>query len=304
MPASGARPMSGTPEAGTGYYLGIDAGGSHCRARLVDGAGRVLGEANSGPANTGLGLAALAATLHAAATAAYTAAGLPANAMRQTSAGVGVAGLSRSGAREWLEAADWPFARIAFATDAAIASLGVHGGADGAVLILGTGSVAQMTVAGRSWTIGGYGFPISDEGSGAALGLSAMRHALRALDGRTVKTPLAAAITDRFDHDPIRAIAWMDGATPRDYAELAPLVIAHAEANDTIARSIVEDAAGHIERFIETIFAAGAPRCALAGGLAPHMRPWLRARTLALLSDPVGDALDGALHLAGYAAAR
>ena len=292
--------MSEQPEAGAvSYYLGIDAGGTNCRARLADAWGKVLGSGDSGPANTGLGFEALTATLIEAAGRAFSDAGLGFDRAAHTAAGIGIAGLSRNGARDFLEATEWPFARVAFATDAVIANLGAHSGADGAALILGTGSVAQLAFAGQSRTIGGYGFPISDEGSGAALGLSAMRHALRALDGRTVKTPLSAAITARFEHDPVRAISWMDHATPRDYAEFAPLVMDHAEADDAIARSIVENAAGHIERFIETIFAAGAPRCALVGGLSARMRPWLRARTLRLLTEPSGDALDGALILAG-----
>lgn len=281
------------------WFLGVDAGGTNSRARLCDISGAVRGSGSSGPANTGLGLDALFETLLTAAREAFAAGNLPPDEMARTSAGIGIAGLSRRGAREWLEAAPWPFARVAFASDAAIANIGAHAGEDGATLSLGTGSVALLSIGGATRTIGGYGFPISDEGSGAALGLSAMRHALRALDGRTVRTALSTAITARFDHDPVRAVAWMDEATPRDYAAFAPVVMDHAEADDPIARSIVEDAANHIERFIETIFAAGAPRCALAGGLAPRMRPWLRERTLRLLSEPRGDALDGALRLAG-----
>jgi glucosamine kinase len=94
----------------------------------------------------------------------------------------------------------------------------------------------------------------------------------------------------------------MDAATPKDYAAFAPLVMDYAENNDAIARSIVEDAAQHIERFIETIFARGAVRCALAGGLALRIKPWLRARTVARLTDAISDPLDGALLLAGLAA--
>jgi glucosamine kinase len=284
------------------WFLGVDAGGTNSRARLTDASGAVRGVGSCGPANTGLGLDALHETLLTATREAFAAGGVPFEEMARTSAGMGVAGLSRSGAREWLEAAPWPFARTAFATDAVIANLGAHAGEDGATLILGTGSVALLSFDGETRAIGGYGFPISDEGSGAALGLSAMRHALRALDGRTVRTALSTAITERFDHDPVRAVAWMDAATPRDYAAFAPVVMDHADADDAIARSIVEDAAGHIERFIETIFAAGAPRCALVGGLAPRMRSWLRERTLRLLSEPRGDALDGALRLAGLSA--
>lgn len=278
-------------------YLGIDAGGSQCRARLVDAAGTVLGIGKSGPANARIGMARLRETLMEAADAACES--LPHDAIATISAGLGIAGISRAGVSEQLASLDLPWASVRFATDAAIANLGAHGGRDGAILVIGTGSIAHVQVDGRSFTIGGYGFPISDEGSGAALGLSAMRHALRALDGRTGQTPLADAVADGFDHDTAKAIAWMDAATPRDYAALAPLVMDHAERDDRIARSIIEDAALHIERFIATIFARGAPRCALAGGLAPRMRPWLRARTVARLSEPIGDPLDGALLLAG-----
>ena len=285
--------------AGFSYFIGVDAGGSHCRARLVDPSGAVLGVGKTGPANTGLGLEAVCRAVMRACDAAFDDASLDRAEAARTSAGVGIAGLSRSGARDRLDHAAFPFAKVVLATDAEIANLGAHRGQDGAILIMGTGSVAQITVGGGSHTLGGYGFPISDEGSGAALGLSAMRHALRALDGRTLKTPLSTAITERFGHDPVQAIAWMDQATPGDYAQFAPIVMHHAEADDPIARSIVESAAQHIERFVETIFEQGAPRCSLMGGLSQSMVPWLRKRTLDRLSPPLDDALSGALYLAG-----
>lgn len=286
----------------TQVFLGVDAGGSNCRCRLVDATGRVIATAQAGPANAGLGLEALEATLRDVTDRAVRTAGLNAAEIAGIRAAMGIAGISRPGVRAALEALPFPFASTVFDTDAGIANLGAHGGGDGAILIIGTGSIAQVRVQGQSFRIGGYGFPISDEGSGAALGLSAMRHALRALDGRTRATPLSTAVTERFDHDVARAIAWMDQATPRDYGSFAPLVMAYAEADDVIARSIVEDAAGHIERFIETIFERGATRCALLGGLSQAMMPWLRARTVARLSEPLGDALDGALYLAGLPA--
>lgn len=284
------------------FYLGIDAGGSHCRARLTDDAGRVIGTGATGPANARIGIEKLRATLDEAIGQATAAAGLTVADRRHIHAGMGIAGISRPGARAALDTLDLPFASVAFATDAVIANLGAHRGGDGAILILGTGSIAQLRVGGVDLAIGGYGFPISDEGSGAALGLSAVRHALRALDGRSARTPLGNAVADLFAHQVPQAIAWMDRATPRDYAAIAPLVMDHAEAGDTIARSIVEDAAQHVERFIETIFERGAPDCALMGGLAPRLRPWLRARTVARLVEPAGDALDGALLLAGLPA--
>ncbi|TPG49357.1 BadF/BadG/BcrA/BcrD ATPase family protein [Sphingomonas glacialis] len=282
------------------YYLGIDAGGSNCRARLIDTRGMVIGEGRAGAANARVGIEALYATLKDTADQAVAQAGLGSAERATIQAGMGIAGISRTGVLDALAALDFGFADVAYATDAQIANLGAHAGQDGAILIIGTGSAAQLRVAGREFTIGGYGFPISDEGSGAALGLSAMRHALRALDGRTRQTPLSIAVTERFEHDTAKAIAWMDQATPRDYGTFAPLVMDYAEAGDTIARSIVEQAANHIERFIETIFERGATRCTLVGGLAPRIRPWLRARTVDRLSPALGDSLDGALRLAGY----
>ncbi|PTQ08222.1 ATPase [Sphingomonas oleivorans] len=284
----------------TAYFLGIDAGGSHCRSRLVDSTGNILGTGKSGPANARIGIERLHGALLETCAQAIEAAGLTTEALPTISAGFGIAGISRPGVCEQLEALSFPYARVRFETDAAIANLGAHCGADGAILVIGTGSIAFVRIGDTSFSIGGYGFPISDEGSGAALGLSAVRHALRALDGRTKPTALSSAVTARFDHQTPRVIAWMDQATPRDYAAFAPLVMDHADAGDEIARSIVEDAALHIERFIETIFERGAPRCALAGGLASRMRPWLRARTSAMLSEAQGDPLDGALLLAGY----
>lgn len=284
------------------YFLGIDAGGSHCRSRLVDERGTILGTGESGPANTRIGIERLHAVLSEVISQALSSAGLDAVQVADIRAGMGIAGITRTGMREQLAALPFPFTDIRFVTDATIANLGAHAGAEGATLIIGTGSVAEVRVGTTSFTIGGYGFPISDEGSGAALGLSAMRHALRALDGRSEVTPLSHAVTAGFGHDTARAVAWMDAATPKDYAAFAPLVMDYAENNDAIARSIVEDAAQHIERFIETIFARGAVRCALAGGLAMRIKPWLRARTVARLTDAVSDPLDGALLLAGLSA--
>jgi len=282
----------------TDLFLGVDAGGSHCRVRVTDAEGRVLGNAEGGPANTRMGIGPLHERLLSVTGEALRAAGIPEQRWHEVAAGMGIAGIRRPGMSTAIAGLDFPFAGIALDSDAAIANLGAHNGADGAILVLGTGSIGFGQVRGERFTVGGYGFPISDEGSGAALGLSAVRHALRALDGRTKRTPLSKEITERFEHDTTRVIAWMDQAVPADYASLAPLVMDYAERGDEIALSIVEDAVLHVERFIATIFARGAPRLALVGGLSTRLRPWLRVRTAERLSEPLGDPVSGALLLA------
>ncbi len=287
------------PEKSMAYFLGVDAGGSHCRARLVDGGGAVLGVGESGPANARIGLEALHAALTDVCAQATKAAGLDGAAIASIKAGMGIAGINRMGMKAQIQTLEFHFASVAYSSDSVIANLGAHMGGDGAILILGTGSIGLVKRGEDSFSIGGYGFPISDEGSGAALGLSAIRHALRALDGRTRPSPLSQAITKQFDNAIPRVIDWMDHAVPKDYASFAPLVMEYAENGDEIALSIVNDAALHIERFIDTIFARGATRCVLMGGLAQRIKPWLRARIVDRLSEPMGDALDGALLLAG-----
>jgi glucosamine kinase len=281
------------------FYLGVDAGGTASKSRLIDADGKVLGAGRAGPANTRIGIEALHAELLDVCQQATRAAGIADADLLSVRCGMGIAGINRMGMKAQIQALDFPFSNVALSSDAMVANLGAHMGGDGAILIVGTGSVGLVKRGEDSFSIGGYGFPISDEGSGAALGLSAIRHALRALDGRTRPSPLSQAVTKQFDHAIPDVIAWMDRAAPGDYASFAPLVMDHAESGDEIALSIVRDAALHIERFIETIIARGAPRCVLMGGLAERMKPWLRARVVAQLDDALGDAIDGALILAG-----
>jgi glucosamine kinase len=280
-------------------FLGVDAGGTSSKSRLTDERGNVLGSGIAGPANTRIGLDNLHTTLLDVSMQAVRAAGLSEEDARKIRCGMGIAGINRMGMKPEIQALAFPFANVQFTSDAMIANLGAHRGGDGAILIIGTGSVSLVKRGEDSFSIGGYGFPISDEGSGAALGLSAIRHALRALDGRTRPSPLSQAVTKQFDHAIPRVIAWMDDAAPGDYARFAPLVMDYADNGDEIALSIVRDAALHIERFIETIISRGAPRCVLMGGLAERMKPWLRVRIVAQLQDALGDALDVALILAG-----
>lgn len=281
------------------FYLGVDAGGTASKSRLVDQDGRVLGSGKAGPANARVGLDKLHDTLLDVCFQALREGGVDESLYGTVRVGMGIAGINRMGMKRQLQLLEFPFAHVQLTSDSMIANLGAHRGADGAILIIGTGSVGLVKRGEDSFSIGGYGFPISDEGSGAALGLSAIRHALRALDGRTRPTPLSQAVTQQFDHAIPKVIAWMDDAAPGDYASFAPLVMDYAETGDEIALSIVRDAAQHVERFIETILAKGATRCVLMGGLAERIKPWLRARIVEKLDEPLGDALDGALLFAG-----
>jgi glucosamine kinase len=279
-------------------FVGVDGGGTGCRARLEDAEGCLLGTGIAGPAALRMGVDSALAEVEKACRVALEEAGLDSNALSSVYAAVGLAGVGRKGALEQLAVRPHPFRSVVYAHDAAIACIGAHGNRDGGIVIVGTGSVGFAIVGGREVRVGGYGFPISDEGSGADLGLHAIRLALRAYDARAVGTSLTHDVMMRFHNDPFEVVAWMDHATATDYATFAPLVMRHADAGDPVARRIVRDAAEQIDELVRRLSECGASRVALLGGLASSMQPWLAPDVQRRLVPVEGDAVDGALHLA------
>ncbi len=284
-------------------YLGIDAGGTHTRARLVTDDGAVIGTGEGGPANTRIGLPEALSAVEQSYMQALAEAGLDPSHLASIRAGLGIAGLNRRGVLPGLQEHDFPFRSIAFASDAAIANLGAHNGGDGAIVIVGTGSIGFARVGEEVYTIGGYGFPVSDEGSGADLGLRAIRNALWARDGRIPHSDMTREVLDYFDGSAREIVDWTAKATPTDYGAFAPMVMDHASAGDPVAEAIVQAAARRLDRLIRVLLDRGAPSCCLMGGVAARMRDWLAASIRERLSEPLGDALDGAVLLARTRAA-
>lgn len=280
-------------------FLAVDGGGTGCRARIETGDGRVLGRGLAGPAATRFGIDATWAAISLAAANALAEAGIADARSVPIRAGIGVAGLSRSGALAALEAMPHDFRSIAFASDGVIACLGAHNGGDGGIVIVGTGSCGIARIGNRSIKVGGYGFPISDEGSGAYLGLRALRLAMLCHDGRAERTALLGELLDHFAGDPARVVEWMDGATATDYARFAPMVVRHVDDGDPAARRIMQDAAAKIDGICRALIEHGAPRLSLLGGLGSVMETWLAPDLRRRLAPPRGDALDGAAILAG-----
>ena len=278
--------------------LGVDGGGSGCRARLTDLAGNVLGEGTGGPANARLGVAVAHGSILAATQQALTVAGLAPEACGQISAGLGLAGAGQPEARALLLAADWPFARVRIETDALAAWAGAFAGADGAVLILGTGSAGLCVADGRQTYIGGRGWELSDQGSGAWIGRRALSLALLAHDGMAPMTGLARSLMLRFSNEVDRAIAWAERAGPAAYAALVPSVLAAGDAGDPMAKALLRDASSWAARLAGRLLAAGAPTIVAMGGLAPVLTALFPATLSGRLASPMGDARAGALALA------
>jgi glucosamine kinase len=289
--------------------LGVDGGGTQCRARLCAARGAILAEAVAGPANVRFGIEESFAAIFQAGARCLVQAGLSAPDSHRIVACFALAGVSEPGDLAAAGRHRHPYRYAVVTTDAHAACLGAHGGRDGGVIIAGTGSIGWAELGGRHVRIGGWGLAVSDEGSGAWLGREALRRVLWAHDGRIPWTGLLTDLFGRFQSDPHAIVLWSLHAKPREFAALAPMIVERVIADrvaesDSAAVELMSIAAGHIDALATRLLAVGARRLAIMGGLARHIEPWLADETRRHLVRPDGDALDGALRLAGAAVGR
>jgi glucosamine kinase len=279
-------------------FLGIDGGGTGCRAAVADVSGRILGEGQAGPANIASDLCQARANILSAATLALTAAigaVQSAQVMPTLFAGLGLAGANAAGVVDRLREG-LPFARLRVETDAIAAVKGALQGRDGIVAALGTGSVFARQTGGTIRQIGGWGLVLGDEGSGAWLGRAALRLALRANEGFVPETPFLCQIS--AEHGGNRGIiAFSLSAQPADFAALVPAILS---ADDPVAQALLAEATCDVATFIAHLQTDPPLPVTFIGGLGPTFAERLAGRWAVV--PALGSALDGALRLAREAA--
>ncbi|WP_131117054.1 BadF/BadG/BcrA/BcrD ATPase family protein [Lichenihabitans psoromatis] len=280
-------------------FLGVDGGGSHCRMRLRDGRGTLLSAVEGGRSNVYLDFEPAIETIALCIDQCLAAGGLGAEDRARLHLGLGLAGVSSRAVADRVAERFKNVCSVTVTNDAEIACLGAHGGKDGGLIIAGTGSAAVARVGGLSTPVGGRGFIMGDDGSGARLGLEALRRALRAHDRLEPQTTLTTSLMAAFDNDPVTLIEWGRHAKSRDFGAFAPQVFEASIAGDPLALSLVHTAAGAIADLARALQDLGAVRISLVGGLASALRPFLPATTLSSLHEPLFDPLEGALLLAG-----
>lgn len=190
---------------------------------------------------------------------------------------VGLAGAGRPEVQEPIEEAlvEERLARRArVGADAEATLHDAFGEGPGILVIAGTGSVAfARSEDGRIERAGGWGTRLGDEGSGYAVGISALIAVARARDTRGPATALTTILLDALDLDePEDLVAWVSGAAKSDVAALAPAVAEAARAGDDVALAIVRRAVSELRDTALAALRLGgpwteAPRVALAGGL-------------------------------------
>jgi glucosamine kinase len=277
------------------YFLGIDGGGSKCRARIRDEHGRTLGEAVGGASNIYQDFDGAMATIAATGAEAARAAGVEPQHLH---AGMGLAGIVTSVGAEKVEAGHFAFASVVADNDAYAACLGAFAGGNGGIVVAGTGSIGFALVGERRHMVGGWGFQLGDHGSGAWLGHHAVRRSALAIDGLIQPTKLISEVLSRTGPTRFDLSRWSERAKPRDYAQFAPLVFEAASHGDVVGMTIVIEGAAAISNLGRALLARGAGRLCLLGGLGAVYPPYLDADVKAVLTAPLFDAMDGAIMMA------
>lgn len=229
-------------------YLAVDAGGSHTRATLVDGAGRVRGRSETGPANWAVqGADAWIEAIRASVVGACASIG--GSWPDDTHVWVGAAGLPACGqdkAARALLSQLFRGSHLRVTNDAVL--LYRPSQRRCIVAIAGTGSVvllmhAQGTVE-RQW--GGLGWLLGDKGSAFSLGRAAVRSVL---DAPSTAHPFRARIAQALQCPPHTDLVTHIYAAPDPralFASLAPCVTAAAAAGEQDALALVQEEAAHL----------------------------------------------------------
>ena len=285
-------------------FLGIDGGGTACKARLCDADGNMLAESRTGAANTLLGSERVMAEINQAVDDALDKAGLPREQVIELHVGAGLAGMSLAREQKLLSDIPHRFASFTAHTDAYVACLGAHGGEDGGILIAGTGSCAAMIDKGEFISFGGWGFLVSDQGSGAALGRAAVRRALLGHDQVKSRSGLVDWVMGEFDNSPEAMIVWSETAKPGDYGKYVPRIFDFAREGDEAAQLLIQQTADELADFVRALARRGAKTICLIGGIAEPVKAWLPDDVQGYLGTRKGDSLDGALLMARRTLAR
>ena len=277
--------------------FGFDGGGTSCRAAVADLSGRILGRAAAGPANTTTDPDGAVTHIIEAAHAALADAGLEAAKIARIPAYLGLAGHNIEAGKLGIEKR-LPFPDCKLEDDGAIALQGALGTAEGIVAVLGTGSVYLGRRGPDIKRVGGWGFMVGDLGSGARLGRALLQDTLLAYDNIMPRSPLTRRVMSDFNFDPSLLVQSAQSEKPGGFGRFAPLVFEYAEKGDIVAANLVRGAVAHVDAALAAITWPGCDRLALLGGLARFYAPRIDAQFRAILREPEGDALDGAVQLA------
>ncbi|HEU4372591.1 MAG TPA: BadF/BadG/BcrA/BcrD ATPase family protein [Telluria sp.] len=279
------------------YFIGVDGGGTGTRVRLAGADGVELAQGQGGPSGLSHGIDSAWHAIGDAAAMAFAQAGIAQPPLAAIAIGLGLAGVHNKLWASQFAAANPGYGALRLENDGFTTLMGAHAGAAGTIVAIGTGSVGQALLPdGQQREVGGWGFPAGDEASGGWIGLRAINHIEQVIDGRKPASAFAQAVIDACGGSRDAIQVWLGKATQTSYAQLAPIVIAHAAGDDT-ARGFLLDAGREVASIAHALDPSGTLPLALCGGLGAPLRAYLPPELLARSVAPQGDAASGALRM-------
>ena len=280
----------------TDVYLGIDGGGTKCKARLEDAQGDLLAEAIAGPANAARNLTGSVKAVLEASEKAIAKANIKGLTLNQIHAGIGLAGINIPQVKQAFLKQSLPFASWHITTDLHIACLGAHLGQDGAIVIVGTGSSGVAIHNDQHFEMGGHGFVVGDKGSGAWLGKMAISHCLETLDGITPNNLLSKQVINLLDCDSAYDLVNLTlEAKPALFASIAPLIFQLAASQQEDALLLVDQAATYINKICHRLLSGNLHRLSLIGGISQPLTPYLDSQLQAIIRPAQATPEQGAI---------
>jgi glucosamine kinase len=281
-------------------FFGIDGGGSKTSCLIGDETS-VLGAGTAGGSNpVRVGEAQAREALAAVIRQACAVANITPSQITRTC--VGLAGAARPEISDLVRQciAELVPSEIEVVGDMVIALEAAFGDGPGVIVIAGTGSIAYgRNSRGQTARAGGWGFAISDEGSGHWIGRAAVAAALRALDlddAGAINQSLLENLMKFWQVKTREQLVVAANATPPpDFAALVPAVLSSAGQGDRIALEVLTQAGvelGGLARTVITrLFANGDTiSVAMSGGIfssSPLMRQVFYSRLRSQYPDAV-----------------
>jgi N-acetylglucosamine kinase-like BadF-type ATPase len=231
------------------YFIGIDGGGTKTALKLSDEKGDIVLSMEGGPCNiNSMGKEAVAKMLKELLNDTLEEAKLSMEDIKVLC--IGTAGVDRPSDKaimeEIIRAAGFTGKTI-ITNDAVTALYGGVGGAEGVILISGTGSICYgRNSEGDTKRAGGWGHLIGDEGSGYYIGINAINRIARAHDGVEDRTVMSDLILEHLKLENASGLieyVYRSGAGKSEIASLARLVDEAYTQGDSIAEEILLKAA-------------------------------------------------------------
>lgn len=295
-------------------FLGLDGGGSKTTCAIGDESS-LLGSGTAGGSNIlRVGQAQAREAIVAAIRQACAVANVTPDQIKR--ACVGVAGAARPEVNQSVRrlVAEVISGEIEVVGDMVTTLEAAFGAGAGIVAIAGTGSIAYgRDSAGNTARAGGWGFAISDEGSGHWIGRSAIAAALRDQDeAPSRQSALLAAVMKLWRVENLEQfIVAANSSPPPDFAALLPAVLAVADAGDPLARNVLTRAGAELAGLARIVIQRLLPDTdvvpvAMSGGVFRHSALVRQVFYNSLRSDypkaaitpTVVDPVRGALELA------